>query len=498
MKRTENGALGYESTQHILLDMLFKLPSYRNDVESLKREYAIALKENTDLALKFAFYVGDIREGLGERKAFITMLQMLGEMEPTIVENVIRYIPEYNRWKTLFDAFIEPYVIERKGKLQVITMVVEYIQGQLNEDIKRYYDNRPISLLAKWMPSLTASNKQQRHIAGWLRRQLKYSPVLYRSTLKMLRSYIGIVESKMCDDKWGEIDYAHVPAKANLNYKEAFLKHDFNRRATYLGDVASGKQEMKAKVLYPCEIVHKYMSNSVYCYNAIKLDTTLELAWQNLKDISLNDESFKCLVVMDGSGSMYGRIGGDTSMLAITVAHSLAIYCSERLSGSFKDKFITFSAMPRLVDISEGKTLLEKIRICEKFDEVSNTNLERTFDLILETAVLNHLSQEELPSHIMIISDMEFDYATSTTVDETLMQTIEKKFKDAGYQLPKLIFWNVNSRTNTIPIRENELGVTLVGGYSINLLQMVLSQKLDPYENLLDILNGERYKVIHA
>lgn len=198
------------------------------------------------------------------------------------------------------------------------------------------------------------------------------------------------------------------------------------------------------------------------------------------------------------------NVGGG-NVTALAVANALAIYFAERSSGQFKDNYITFSERPQLVDLSKGKNLREKIQIALKHSEVANTNIEAVFDLILTTAKKNNMEQSDLPANILIISDMEFDYcATSNggsrytrgSVDSRLFDKIAKRYEDAGYKLPRLVFWNVNSRTNTIPIKENEMGVALVSGFSPNIAKMVMSGQTDPYECLLETLNSDRYKPI--
>jgi hypothetical protein len=185
----------------------------------------------------------------------------------------------------------------------------------------------------------------------------------------------------------------------------------------------------------------------------------------------------------------------------------LAIYFAERASGAFKDKYITFSEHPQFVDLNRGKTLLDKLSIAGSHNEVANTNIAAVFDLILNTALKNNMTQEQMPKNILIVSDMEFDDCAQINDDdcyfgrrerptETFFAEINQKYVECGYKLPRLIFWNVNSRTNTIPVKENELGVALVSGYSINTIKMVMSSKLDPYECLLDMLNAERYNDI--
>jgi hypothetical protein len=223
-------------------------------------------------------------------------------------------------------------------------------------------------------------------------------------------------------------------------------------------------------------------------------DATLEGLWKALPDTVKGAEN--TIVVADGSGSMTCNVGGNTSVTALDVANALAIYFSERASGEFKDKYITFSSRPQLVDFSNAKTLRDKIQIALRHDEVADTNIEATFDLILKTAVNNNMSQEDMPKNILIVSDMEFNNACYYHPNETLFANIANKYATYGYKLPRLIFWNVNSRTGTIPVKENDLGVALISGFSVNIVNMVISNKLDPYECLLDVINTERYQPV--
>ena len=164
-----------------------------------------------------------------------------------------------------------------------------------------------------------------------------------------------------------------------------------------------------------------------------------------------------------------------------------------------------------MVDFSNAKNLREKLAIARQYNEVANTNIEAVFDLILSTAVNNRMSQDDIPANILIVSDMEFDacatsgkpstrssWYTGSRVrpTDTLFETIANKYAAHGYKLPRLVFWNVNSRTGTIPVQQNDLGVALVSGFSVNIVKMVMSNKTDPYECLLETLNSERYQAV--
>ena len=206
---------------------------------------------------------------------------------------------------------------------------------------------------------------------------------------------------------------------------------------------------------------------------------------------------------------MFTRVDSHSGVQAIHVANALAIYFAERSSGQFKDKYITFSMSPQLVDLSKGKSLKDKILIAKRYNEAANTNIEAVFDLILKTAVQNHMEQKDLPNNILIVSDMEFDdcagsnnyepyysYSRNKGLSNNLFKEIEKKYTKAGYKIPRMVFWNVCSRTGTIPVKENDLGVALVSGFSVNIVKMVMSNKTDPFECLVETLMSERYTQI--
>lgn len=361
-----------------------------------------------------------------------------------------------------------------------------------------------ISLLAKWAKSENSSSSETKRQAKIIREGLGMTPRNYRKMLSEMRKYIDVVECKMSAKQWGEIDYETVPSRANLIYNNAFLRNDEERRREYLGALEKGEVKINAGTLYPHDIVHKY---GIGRWGSNSYDATLEGLWKALPDTVKGDGN--TIVVADGSGSMTCNVGGNTRVTALEVANALAIYFAERSSGEFKDKYITFSENPQLVDFSKAKTLREKLQIALRHNEVANTNIEAVFELILATAVKNHMSQDELPKNILIVSDMEFDSCATTNAvvnsgwysrhsrpTTTLFDAIVQKYAAHGYQIPRLVFWNVNSRTGTIPVKENELGVALVSGFSVNIVNMVMSDKLDPYECLLDVLNSERYQPI--
>jgi hypothetical protein len=302
----------------------------------------------------------------------------------------------------------------------------------------------------------------------------------------------------MSAKQWGEINYSTVPRRSNLIYNNAFLRNDEERRRDYLSKLASGDKSVKinASVLFPHDVVGKYTDSSWYSERVKNYDETLEQLWKNLNDTVGGASNI--MVVADSSGSMTCKVDPHSNTSAMTVANALAIYFSERCNGQFKDQYITFSSRPQWVDLSNCKTLHDKLAKAYGYNIVEDTNIEKTFDLILKTAVDNNMNQEDMPSTVLCISDMEFNQGTCGRPDMKLFQNINQKFENAGYHMPKLVFWNVNSRSGAIPVKSNGNGFpcALVSGFSTNVVKMVLNGETDPLNALLLELNKERYNAI--
>lgn len=492
---TENGAVGFRTTGKELLDLNFAVASLRHmSDKEVSERFIKAFCEDKILAMKWLFFARDAREGLGERRLFRVVLADLVNSNPEMVIPVINLIPEYGRYDDLWCLLDNPF-----SALAVYKIVDE----QLARDIKNMAAGKSVSLLAKWMPSINASSPKTKEYGKRLCKALRLTERKYRLALSALRKHLDVVEVKMSGKKWSEIKYEGVPSRANLIYNNAFLKNDEERRREYLGKLEKGEVKINASVLFPHDIVHKYM-NYGWGHPLNPKDATIEALWKALPDIV--NGCGNTIVVADGSGSMATRVDQRSSVSALDVANALAIYFAEHSSGQFKDKYITFSENPQIVDFSNCDSLHAKLQTALAHNEVANTNIEKVFDLILSSAVRNHMSQDDLPANILIISDMEFDGCATSGINSSrweryrptarLFDTIAQRYAAAGYKMPRLVFWNVNSRTGTIPVKENDLGVALVSGFSTNIAKMVMSGKTDPYECLLETLNSERYDAI--
>lgn len=486
---TENGALGYRTTGHELLDLNFSVASLRRASEQeLIRKFLKAYHENQRLALKWLFFAGDVREGLGERRLFRVIFLYLAQNHPDQAVRLLALIPEYTRWDHVVCLMGTPL---EKAALQLIIR-------QLREDVEHMNANQPVSLLAKWMPSINTSGEMTRNRAKYLAQRLAMTQKEYRTMLTRLRSYMKVVEVSMSKGDWSAIDYEAVPSRANLIYGKAFLRNDEERRRNFLAALKKGEAGIHAGVLFPPDIVSAYTEGKNNWMRRLKpVDDTLEQLWKALPDMVQGAGNTLC--VADGSGSMTRVVSPTGKVRCLDVANALAIYFSEHCTGEFKDCYITFSQHPQLVDLSRGRSLHDKIEIITQYNEVANTNIEAVFDLILFVAVKNGMTQKDIPQNILILSDMEFDAGVSIGRDrptKRLFQMLQEKYRVHGYRLPRIVFWNIAGRTGTILLRENELGVALVSGFSVNVMKMVLSSRVDPYEALLDQLNEPRYDAI--
>lgn len=424
-------------------------------------------------------------------------LKYLAISQPQIALDVMKLVPEYGRYDDLLVYLDTPLCDE----------VCAFIKKQLEQDMSAMAKQEPISLLGKWLPGNNTSSAESRRYAQILAKSLKLSAKEYRKMLSKLRSYQNVLETKLSASQWELVDYEKVPAKAQLKYDNAFARHDKERRAEYLKTVFLGEGKLNANGLMPFEIVHKMTKNGGW-YTAVKDDLLAELMWQKLAEEGFqNDWGLEdCIVVADGSGSMCAKVSGSTSVSALEVCNSLAIYFAEQLKGVFHNKAITFSHTPQFIDLEPGKTLKEKLEIMLAHNEVANTNIEAVFDMLLAMAVSAQVPEEELPKQVLVISDMEFDMATQPEYDwrsgtwvgnrfgEALFEQISEKYKKAGYTMPRLIFWNVCGRTDTIPMVDNESGICLLSGFSQNAVKIAGDKEVkDPYQSLLKVLDSPRY-----
>ncbi len=475
---TENGAVTYRSTGSECLDLFSAIGALRSapDQEVITR-FIRAYADDRDLAMKILFYARDIRGGLGERRVFCTILRWLAKNHPESVRKNVQLISEYGRFDDLCALLSTPCEEE----------ALRCIKEQLDRDLQADAQEGEVSLLAKWLPSVNASNARTVFRAKRIAGKFGYQEAEYRKMLTKLRARIRIIENSLREKDYS-FDYEKQPSKALFKYRKAFLRNDGERYQKFLEKAEKQPSALHTGTLTPYDIIAPLIAYNGFHALSEEEQKSIDVTWNAQEDFT-GDEN--ALVVVDGSGSMYGY----GNPMPAAVAQSLGIYFAERNKGAFHNHFITFGANPKLVRI-KGKDIAEKLRYTMSFDDCSNTDLQKVFDLILCTAVKNHLPQEELPEKLYIISDMEFDCCRNAEL--TNFESAKRKFEEAGYHLPEVVFWNVQSRNNQQPVRKNAQGAALLSGGSPQIFRMLKGGILDPFSLMIDILSSERYCRISA
>lgn len=460
---TENGAVTLRDTGSAVLDLFYHGAAKRNqDITDLIRE---AYFENPMLTIVTMFYIRNIRgTGQGERSAFNQFLVWLDKNDPLTFEKIVHLVPQYGYWKDVTPFYYSD-------------AVRTLVYNQLKEDFK----NPNPSLLAKWMPSINTSSKATRELAwNWIT-AFKTDRIKYQNTLSRVRAKIRLVEQKMSANEWDEIEYTRVPSKAMKNYRKAFGKHDAERFGKFLEAANNGEVKINSGTLYPYELVAEYVKQfeSMYNHRTISVDQTIEAQWKQLSNFVEGENSM--LVMADVSGSMFQQ-----NNIPINSSVGIAIYLAERNKGIWANKFITFTDVPTIIELHKG-TLADKVK--QVFKHVGyNTDFQAGMDAILTAAKRNKLAQADLPTHMIVISDMEFDHCGSGTNFEVTRE----KFRQAGYSMPTMVFWNVASRNKQTPVNMREDGVVLVSGQSPSIFKNIMSgENTNPYDMMIEVLHDE-------
>lgn len=453
---TENGDISYSSTMNMNLDFFGKSGSLRNDPDEAIKLFFKAYEEENLLALKNLLYLRDIRDGYGERDLFREiLLNLTNTFDDNVnIYRVIDAIPELGRYDDMI------YLLNSKNK-KVKKHVMNNINKQLKEDLIHLKNDEPISLLAKWMPSINTSSKETVNLARYIcKHTFNGNERSYRKALSVLRERLNIIERYLTNKDY-TFDYNKIPAIAMSKYTEAFRRNDEERYADFKRSLLAdpSKFQKKADNMMPYELI-----------GLVSKDCELaDSLWAALDNTPTDTNT---LVVRDGSGSMYRQ-----GEYVIETADALSIYMSERINGPMKNKFITFSSRPQLVELPDGASLSEKLRHLRRYNDVSNTDIMATYNLIYE--VTRNLKPEDQIDNVIIVSDMQFDHATTEYADEhkSTFEHLKEKFNKAGMKLPKMVYWNVADNRNVFTTQETEY-IQLVSGLSKNVFR-TLSENVE-------------------
>ena len=455
---TTNGMPARSSTADACVDLFFKIGASRG--KDIIPDFVAAYSQQPETALRIAAWARDVRGGAGERELFRQILKYLEKANMKDAVRLMSKTPNWGRWDDI--------LIFESDLLKQISF--EMVKRALASDD---------GLCAKWMP-------RKGEVANSLRNYLDWSPKFYRKRLVELTK---VVETQMCANQWDDINFSHVPSIAAARYKKAFNRHT-TKYADYVSALASGEAGVKvnAAAIYPHEVIKGVGTTGLH------LDETerkLVIAqWDALENF-VGDKNV--LPMIDVSGSMTCRVGGNSksSVTCLDVAVALGLYVADKCTGKFKDTFLTFSSKPKLQHVKGD--IIQKIEQTVRANWEMSTNISGAMDEILRVAREGNVSQAEMPQILLIMSDMQFDYCAKTS--SGALDMTRQKFAEAGYEMPKVVFWNLNAHSN-VPVAFNEVGAALVSGFSPSILKSVLSGDLatfTPETIMWEAIGNERY-----
>jgi hypothetical protein len=457
--RTANGMKAKATSASPVLDLFGIIGSARGT--DITKQFVTSFVEDADLTMRMLQWVRDIREGAGERATFRNLLSALESTDPTLAGKLMHKIPALGRWDDLF-AYKDA-----TNRNQAFALIAEALQAKNG-------------LAAKWMP-------RKGPVAVELTRYLGLSPKAYR---KLIVGLTNVVETQMCSKEWDAINFSHVPSVASARYQKAFGRNAKESYSAYIAELKKPQAERDPKV--------KINAGAVYPYDVVKsvFKGNKAVADEQWKALPNYIGDAKVLPMVDVSGSM-GSLHYSTgsALQPIDIAVSLGLYCADKNTGAFKDLFLTFSERPEMLHLKG--TLSQKMEQMSRSNWDMNTNLHAAFDEILKIAVKGKVSQGDMPDMMLILSDMQFDACTQ--YDDSAMQMIKRKYKDAGYDLPKIVFWNLSMQgkeNGNTPVKFDKNGTAHVSGFSPSIMKSVLADDLEeytPYNVMLKTLMNSRY-----
>ena len=463
--RTTNGMKARKSTANAVVDLFYNIGASRG--KNIVPAFTAAFVEDKELALRIALWARDVRGGSGERELFRSILKHLEKTDTDACKALLKKVPELGRWDDIF-------VFETKEmKSAAYTMLGDALREKNG-------------LAAKWTP-------RQGPIAAEIRTFFGMSPKFYRKSLVEMTK---VVETQMCAKEWDEINFSHVPSVAASRYKKAFNRNT-PMYAAYVASLVKGedpKVKVNAGAVYPYDVLKGRINSYGVTFDKTELDL-IQKQWEAMPNF-VGDANI--LPLVDVSGSMTCAAGGHGSKSGLTcleVAVSLGLYLADKNTGEFKDTFLTFSNKPELLHLKGN--INQKIDQMVKSKWGMNTDMIAAFKKILDVAVKGNVSQNEMPAMVLILSDMQFDHCVE--YDDSALQAIERNYRNAGYEMPKVVFWNLNASYGNAPVKFNESNTALVSGFSPAIVKPLLSGDMDsftPEAVMLKTIMNDRYALV--
>ena len=454
--RTTNGMKASKSTTNKVVDLFFKIGASRG--KDIVPDFVKAYVEDKELAARVALWARDARGGAGERKLFRDILAYLEFSDADLALAMLHKVPELGRWDDIYSFKSDKF---KHAAYDMLKTALENGDG----------------LAAKWTPRKGELAAEIRNYFGW-------TPKFYRKTLVGLTK---VVETQMCANDWDNINFSHVPSLASARYKKAFNRHG-TAFAEYVAKLVKGDATVKvnAGAVYPYDVL-KGVGSVRFGFDKTEKDHVIA-QWAALPNY-VGDANI--LPMVDVSGSMCTPAGGKGSTSCMDVAVSLGLYLAEKNQGKFKDTFLTFSSNPELLHLKGD--VIQKMEQMVRSDWGMSTDLHAAFDKILSVATKGNVPQSEMPEMVLILSDMQFNHCTR--FDDNAMEMIERKYVAAGYNVPQVVFWNLNASDN-VPVKADKSGAALVSGFSPSIVKAVLGADMSeftPYGIMMKTIMNDRY-----
>ncbi|WP_258222196.1 DUF2828 domain-containing protein [Brachyspira hampsonii] len=404
----------------------------KTDYELLKY-FIDAWRESPELTAKSIMYLRDIRKGIGERELFRKYINIMIKQNHTLSAiEILKTIPELGRWDDIIYIWYE----NRENK-----NISDFTKNIILEQLEKDKTTNNLSLLAKWLPSENTSSQNTRNIARELIKLLNINTKEYRKTLSSLRNKIKIVENNLREKDY-TFNYSSVPSLAMRKYSKAFIRNDEERYKQFFEDVKLGKVKLNTSVSTPFDVIREILDCAEEDIDSRKEE--FDLTWKNLPNI-FGDNNLNAIVACDVSGSIGMSLNGQPLICSV----ALAIYIAQLNKSAFHNHFIDFCGNSKMHDISNINNIVDVVDYVLRASADYSTNIDSVFKALLDTAVNNHVPDEELPKYIIIISDMEFNQCEFS--NKTNFEYWKEIFNKNNYKLPIIIFWNVNSLNRIMP-----------------------------------------------
>lgn len=473
---TANGMATNSSSGNPIADLFFLCGAARNmsdnDIITVFNE---AYQKDSTSALRILFWARDIEKGLGERRFFRVVAQWLDKNILTSVLQDQNFTQNIVRVDDL--VYLANHFVQNDNKESANTIITFLFELMKNKTLQ--------GIVAKWMPR---KNSQYGKVVRYMRSNGFINS--YSEYRHQIVSLTNVVEQNMSAKEWDGINLEHVPSIAMKKYKKAFHRHNILK--PFVEKVVAGEAKLHAKRLFPYEIVKEIMNSGIarYAMN----DTNRQLLneqWKGLQQLDDLPKDFRAIPIIDVSGSMTMP-----NNIPMSVAIGIGLFMAENNPNeTFRNYFITFSDRPEFQKIT-GTDIVEKVNNTMRAPWGMNTNIEATFKMILRKAVDGRVPENEMPTHIVVISDMEFDQCAQNP-NQNATEMIRREYIAAGYNMPTVVFFNVNGRTKNVPAQLNDQGVILVSGASQNAINFVLKKGYADMMGLVnEVVNNERYQHI--